>query len=92
MNDTINKNAIPIIEKQAKLDVPKKRLFSVKKLFQGVITSAEKICHCAKDELKNHLEHRVLTTKSFQKQEIFFGHRCLWEFPSSIQVAIVACI
>jgi len=65
MREIIENKARPIIDKPSKLDALKKTLLSVKRLPLGVITTAEKICQCAKDELKNHLEHHG-TKQNFQ--------------------------
>ncbi|KAK4509272.1 uncharacterized protein ATC70_007622 [Mucor velutinosus] len=65
MREITENKARPIIDKPSKLDALKKTLLSVKRLPLGVITTAEKICQCAKDELKNHLEHHG-TKQNFQ--------------------------
>ncbi|KAK4511190.1 uncharacterized protein ATC70_012404 [Mucor velutinosus] len=65
MREIIENKARPIIDKPSKLDALKNTLLSVKKLPLGAITTAEKICQCAKDELKNHLEHHG-TKQNFQ--------------------------
>lgn len=65
MRDNISKKVKPIIGNQIKLEALKKQLLEAKKLPPGVITGAEKICQCAKDELKTHLEHHG-TKQNFQ--------------------------
>ncbi|KAK4509668.1 Rab GTPase ypt31 [Mucor velutinosus] len=65
MREIIENKTRPIIDKPSKLDVLKKALLSVKRLPLGIITTAEKICQCARDELKNHLEHHG-TKQNFQ--------------------------
>ncbi|KAK4520585.1 Rho GTPase [Mucor velutinosus] len=65
MREIIENKARPITDKPSKLDVLKKVLLSVKRLPLGVITTAEKICQCAKDELKNYLEYHG-TNQNFQ--------------------------
>ncbi|KAK4517351.1 uncharacterized protein ATC70_000686 [Mucor velutinosus] len=64
MREIIENKARPIIDKPSKLDALKKTLLSVKKFPLGVMTTSEKICQCAKDELKNHLEHLPQATTS----------------------------
>lgn len=46
----------------------------MKKLPPGIITGAEKICHCAKEELKNHLEHHGMKQNFSYFQECVKNH------------------
>ncbi|CAO3655061.1 unnamed protein product [Mucor fragilis] len=65
MRDNISKKVNPIIRNQVKLKDLKKQLLAAKKLPPGVIVGAEKICQCAKNELRDHLEHHG-TKQNFQ--------------------------
>ncbi|OAD01350.1 hypothetical protein MUCCIDRAFT_112793 [Mucor lusitanicus CBS 277.49] len=65
MRDHITRKARPVIGSKIKIDALKTQLLAVKRLPPGIIGDAEKICQCAKNELKNHLEHHG-TMQNFQ--------------------------